>query len=339
MPKRLELNKDAATLEEVESAMRIAPTQPGMKIYQGIQFIYRGDSIQETADRLRVTEKTVRNWVHRFNNEGITGLAQRGKSGRPRKIPIDKFQAEYIPVVLDPKLVDEDNFTGIKFHIYLKDQCREELCYQTLLNYFHENNLSLVVPRPNVIDKQDQEKRVRFIEALKASYNNQEEIWFGDEVGFEGDPRPRARWVKVGSKPVNGRASEHLRFSAIGSVNPISGEFISLVMSGVNTEVFQVYLDELASSTDNRAITLVLDNASWHKAKKLNWYNIKPLFLPTYSPDFNPIENLWRYIKINHFSNWFAKNIEQLIDRICEAFNSLSKEQVKSTTNFDYLLK
>jgi transposase len=43
----------------------------------------------------------------------------------------------------------------------------------------------------------------------------------------------------------------------------------------------------------NKKVILVLDNASWHKAKSLNWHHIEPVYLPPYSPDFNPIERFW----------------------------------------------
>lgn len=319
--------------------MRCAPTMEGHHVFQGIDFLFQGRSIKETARLLHVTERTVRNWVKKFNGSGVTGLAYRGKSGRPRKISIEKFQAEYLPIVLDPARVSAENFTAVKFHLHLREKHNEELCYQTLLNYLHENNLSLVVPRPRVIDKQDEEKRKDFIFRISELARIKKEIWFCDEVGFEGDPRPRARWVKRGSKPVNGRASEHIRFSSIGSINPISGECFSLVVPQVDTEVFQVYLSELSKATNARDITLVLDNASWHKTSALNWHNITPLYLPPYSPDLNPIENLWRFIKINHFSNWYAKNVEELINRICQAFNSLTNKQIQLTTNPSYLLR
>ena len=339
MPKKLSINREVASHDEVIIAMNCAPTKPGFAIYQGIHFLYQGLSIESVSKQLLVSERTVRNWIHRFNKEGISGLAFRGKSGRPRKIAIEKFQAEYIPILLNPNLADEDNFTAIKFHLYLKNNQQEELCYQTLLNYFHENKLSLVVPRPNVNDKQDVEKRKDFLKEIKRLANERREIWFSDEVGFEGDPKPRARWVKRGSKPVNGRASEHIRFSAIGSINPLSGEIFSLVVPGVDTEVFQIYLDQLHENTNGRNIILVLDNASWHKSIGLKWHNIEPLYLPPYSPDYNPIENLWRFLKINHFSNWYAKTVEELIDKICSAFNALTKTQIQNTTNPQYLFR
>jgi transposase len=94
VPKNLLINLEIASHEEVLVAMRCAPTKVGYHVYQGIHFLYQGLSIESVAKQLLISERTVRNWINRFNKEGITGLAYRGKSGRPRKIPIDKLQEE-----------------------------------------------------------------------------------------------------------------------------------------------------------------------------------------------------------------------------------------------------
>ena len=341
MEQKVRINRENATLEEILVAQNCAPKKEGFKRYQAIDFLYCGQSKKAVAQALHVSIRTIERWLKLFNEKGIDGLAKKGRSGRPRKIPLDKFKAEYVPLVLEPERVGEDNFTAIKFHGFLKEEYKETLSYSTLLKYFRESNLSLVKGRPCVCEKQDEEKRAKFIKEFKKVAATKTEIFFCDEVGFEGDPRPRSTWVMKGSKPVAGRSSDHLRLSAIGSANPGTGEFISFVFTEVDREIFQVYLDHLAEKTEGRDITLVLDNASWHKSKTLNWHHIKPLFLPPYSPDFNPIENIWNLLKGRFFTNWYAKNIEQLLERVCLALNDLSKdpEQLSKTTAFDHLLR
>lgn len=339
MPKRLELNKENFTLEELRVASNCAPKKEGFKRYQAIEFLYTGDSKQEVCRRCHISIRTLNRWIRSLNEEGLDGLAIKGKSGRPRKIDVDKFRCEYIPLVLSPEEIG--SWTAIKFHTYLKKECNEELCYKTLLNYFHENNLSLVRGRPYNI-KQDDEKREKFILDLKEVYSDKtKEIWFSDEVGFEGDPRPRSLWVTKGTKHKVKRSHEHLRFNAVGAVNPETGEFFSLAVPHNDHKVFQVFLDEFSQITKGMSVVVVFDNASWHKVSNLNWHNIEPMFLPPYSPDLNPIENVWRLIKINFFNSWFAKNIEQLIDRVCVALNWLSEnpKQVAKTASMQYLLR
>ena len=106
------------------------------------------------------------------------------------------------------------------------------------------------------------------------------------------------------------------------TVCPKSGELSALVVDGVDTTVFQVYLDMFAEQTMGRNIVLVLDNASWHKAKALDWKHITPMYLPPYSPDLNPIERLWKVAKDRYFTQWYTKDREELIQRICDALRS-----------------
>jgi transposase len=64
---------------------------------------------------------------------------------------------------------------------------------------------------------------------------------------------------------------------------------------------------------------IICDNATWHKKKSLDWGAFEPVFLPPYSPDLNPIERLWLLIKAEWFADFFAKNRDQLLDRIDQA--------------------
>ena len=67
-----------------------------------------------------------------------------------------------------------------------------------------------------------------------------------------------------------------------------------------NTACMNVFLSELSLSYSNKNVLLVLDGAGWHRSKDLVIPgNIKFLFLPPYSPELNPVEKLWEYIKNN----------------------------------------
>lgn len=115
----------------------------------------------------------------------------------------------------------------------------------------------------------------------------------------------------------------HIRESVIGAVQPLTGEFISLVFNRVDLDVFQSFLDYMAEQTAGRSVQLVLDNASWHRSAKLNWHHIQKQLLPPYSPDLNPIERLWMWIKDNHFTNWYTKTRDALQDRLTMALNEV----------------
>ena len=54
---------------------------------------------------------------------------------------------------------------------------------------------------------------------------------------------------------------------------------------------------------------LVLDNVSWHKVKRLNWYHFEPEYAPPRSPDLNAIERRWLRMKADWFNGWIAKSV------------------------------
>jgi transposase len=152
------------------------------------------------------------------------------------------------------------------------------------------------------------------------------EVFFGDEAGFEGDPRPRQKWVKRGSRQTQGYYGGHVRQNVVGAVNPSSGQLVSLIVPHCDTEVFQVFLDTMATEVPEREgkrVLLVLDNASWHKTKRLTWHHIVPVFLPPYSPDLNPIERLWQHLKSHYMARYITKRGEELNDKLYESLRAL----------------
>jgi len=106
-----------------------------------------------------------------------------------------------------------------------------------------------------------------------------------------------------------------------GIVAPRTGQAFLLEFTHSDTDVFQVFLDEANKDLafERRRQVLVLDNASWHKGKSLCWGRFEPLYLPAYSPDLNPIEKLWLVIKAEWFTDFVAKDLQGLIERIDKA--------------------
>ncbi|MBL0941928.1 MAG: IS630 family transposase [Alphaproteobacteria bacterium] len=83
----------------------------------------------------------------------------------------------------------------------------------------------------------------------------------------------------------------------------IKGEFIApfTFQGGCNSEVFNAWLEEVLLPILPKEATLVMDNAAFHKSAKtkelIEKFGCHLLFLPTYSPDLNPIEHWWHKIK------------------------------------------
>ena len=141
--------------------------------------------------------------------------------------------------------------------------------YSTTVRYLHELRYNLRVPRPWP-ERQNEEERNAFLDQLRTwQADPAVELWFADECGVEGDPRPRRRWSARGSRPKVPYLGDHIRANVIGAVCPATGECYTMIFDGVDTDVFQYYLDYLAKeipALDSKRRLLIVDNASWHKA-------------------------------------------------------------------------
>ncbi len=118
-----------------------------------------------------------------------------------------------------------------------------------------------------------------------------------------------------------------------GVVKPRTGEFYALEFSHSDTEIFQIFLEPANRdiSFERPRNLLFLDNASWHKSKSLDWGRFEPVFLPSYSPDLNPIEQLWLIMKAEWFWGFYAKTKDQLIDRLTQALRWLIDRKDENT--------
>lgn len=137
---------------------------------------------------------------------------------------------------------------------------------------------------------------------------------------------PAGALVARGSRPRVPCLGDHIRANVVGAVCPESGQCFTMIFEGVDTDGFQLFLDHLAQAVPldpSKRRVLLVDNASWHKAERLDWHHFEPRFLPAYSPDFNPIERLWLRLKADWFSDFVAKTPQALLKRLVAALNAL----------------
>ena len=313
-------NAENCSLAELETALKAARSSRSRDRLMAIRTLILGYTHNDVASIFNVSLRTTQRWVSRFNARGIDGLIEWARCGRPRKIGPQQ-SAAYCELIEHPEKAKQTHWTAKKFHGYLRDELKEEVGYSTLVRWLHDNNFALKVPRPWP-DRQNEEARKAFVERIKSLLTDSDiELWYADESGIEGDPRPRRRWAKKGSKPKVTKNGDHIRMNVMGMICPRTGEFYALEFTHSDRECFQTFLNYANSDLklQRRCNILICDNASWHKCKSLNWGKFEPLYLPPYSPDLNPIERLWLLIKAYWFTDFIAKTREQLIERIDKA--------------------
>jgi transposase len=168
------------------------------------------------------------------------------------------------------------------------------------------------------------------------------EVWFQDEARVGQQGTLTYVWAERGSRPPRPRDTRYEWAYLFGAVCPARGCGAGLVLPHANTTAMNLHLVEISRTvTPGAHAVLVLDGAGWHKlggALRLP-DNISLLTLPPYSPELNPVENIWQFLRQNHLSNRVFATYDAIVDACCDAWNALIAQpaRIRSITTRSWL--
>lgn len=167
------------------------------------------------------------------------------------------------------------------------------------------------------------------------------ELWFQDEARVGQQGRVAHRWWLRGERPLGLCDRRFTSTYIYAAVCPATGAEFALVMPTVNTKAMNRFLDDFSKSRDPDVhVLLVMDQAGWHGAKELTMPdNITPMPLPPYSPELNPVERVWLYLKEHFLSHRLFENYEAIVTACCQAWNAMTAdpERLRSLTNYPWI--
>jgi transposase len=165
------------------------------------------------------------------------------------------------------------------------------------------------------------------------------EVWQQDEARIGQQGTLTRVWGERGSRPSAVRQSEYEWAYLFAAVNPTTGASSALVAPTVNTQYMNRHLAFIGREAGPGVhVVLVLDQAGWHVAKALRVpKNVTLLHLPPYSPELNPVERVWAYLRSHYLSNRVFKDYEDLFQSITRAWNSLDAQRLKSLTRVEWI--
>lgn len=166
-------------------------------------------------------------------------------------------------------------------------------------------------------------------------------LFFQDEGRFGRINNVSKCWVPRGQRAIVGKQIIREYIYAYSSVCPQTGETFSLILPWSDTVCMNEFLKLFSEQYNSYRIILTMDKAAWHRSKELKIpENIAPFYLPPYSPELNPTEHLWDYIREQkEFNNHTFDSIEEVSEHLCKALSELfdEKDKVKSMTKFSWL--
>lgn len=147
------------------------------------------------------------------------------------------------------------------------------------------------------------------------------------------------RWFIRGQRPPGLCDQRYTWAHLFAAVRPATGQSFALVLPELSTEAMQLFLDMFAAklAPDEHA-ALVADQAGWHIAEALRLPdNVTLIYLPPYSPELNPVERLWLYLRERHLSHRLLNGYDAIVDALCHAWKQLNPDRLRSLTQYPYL--
>lgn len=163
------------------------------------------------------------------------------------------------------------------------------------------------------------------------------ELWWQDEARVGQQGTLTYVWAEKGSRPRAPRDQRRQSAYLFGAVCPARAAGAALVLPSANAKAMNRHLAEISTqvAADAHAVVLV-DGAGWHQTggKLRVPKNISLLKLPPYSPELNPVENVWQFLRQNYLSNRVFGTYADILDACCDAWNAFIAlpERVKSIT-------
>ena len=163
---------------------------------------------------------------------------------------------------------------------------------------------------------------------------------FQDEARFGRISDPRRCWAKGGFRPEVKTQVVREYVYVFGAISPKDGIHDSLIMPHANTDAMSIFLEEVSRRHADERIIMFMDQAGWHKSKGLIVpRNIELAYLPPYSPELNPQEQIWDELREKFFGNRLFKTLEAVMDTAVMGLQIMeqSYERLKNLAHRDWI--
>jgi transposase len=164
-------------------------------------------------------------------------------------------------------------------------------------------------------------------------------VYFMDEARFGQQGTTTRVWGPTGSRPTAVKQTRYEWLYLFAAVEPATGASVALQAPSANTGTINVFLQMLSRDLGPKDhAVLIMDGAGWHKAKKLMVpQSLTIMHLPPYSPELNPVERLWAYLRSHYLANRAYRDYQHLLDAGAQAWQQLTPELLRSVCACPYL--
>lgn len=330
--------------KELEAILRNAQNRGDLRTAKRVMAVLAvgdGNSYSQIASILKVSCESIRLWVKAFLLKGVAGLRSKKSPGRRPKLT--KFQKKELA-----KAITEGPCAAGYPGACWRTPMIQHLIHEKFGVFYSVNYISQLLKNMGfsyqkarfVSDHKDAEKRQEWLERkwpeiLKLSKEKKAHVLFGDEASFPQWGSLTYTWAKRGEQPTVKTSGVRKGYKVFGLIDYFSGRFFYQCHEGrLNSDSYAEFLRSVLRKT-KKHIILIQDGARYHTSKAMKEFfskhknRLTVYQLPSYSPDYNPIEKLWKKIKEDGIHLHYFPTFEALVCKVNEVlpiFENASEE-------------
>ncbi|MCE9603319.1 MAG: IS630 family transposase [Planctomycetia bacterium] len=317
-------------LAELERLERVEKDAAQSKRLRIVILAANGYTAPAVAMSVGLSRRICQRWLARYNEFGLAGLDDR--RGAEPQSPLTPEQESLVRQRIESGPRPDDqvcSLRGVDFQRILAGEFGVLRSLSAVYHLLHRLGYSYLRPRPRhrLADPQAQEE---FQAALPARLQTLSEahpdkrlrVYFQDESRFGQQGTTTSVWARRGSRPTAIRQTEYQYLWVLGAVCAETGHAEGLLSPQLNTKIVNLFLEQFSRTlaADEHA-AMIWDGAGFHVSRALQVpANVTLIQLPPYSPELNPVENLWHYLKSHFWSNRAYADYEELEQAAVDAW-------------------
>lgn len=321
-------------LNELRRAHRNTKNKRAADRIKAVYSLAVGHNIAQVASILMIDEETLRSYRERYKNGGIASLIKNEYNGSECKLSENQI------ALLKSELQTKIHLTtqSVIDHV----DCKFGIKYSQsgMRDLLHRNGYEYKKPKlvPGNPDIEAQEIFARQYEEFMLTKDDKTEVLFADAVHPEHNTMAAYGWIKRGEKRELKTNSGRERLNLHGAINAETHQVTIIESETVNADSTIDLLTAIEQAYPlSKKIFVILDNARYHFSRKVKEHLkdsiIQLVFLPSYSPNLNLIERLWKFFKKKVLYNQYHKNIDEF-RKACIDFFSDIKSFEKEVAGF-----
>ena len=304
---------------------------------RAVQQVQAGESPETVIKTLGFARACIYNWLARYRAGGWHALKTGSRSGRPKKLAGKQISWIYRTIRdKDPRQVKFSFalWTRAMIVTLIKQQFGVKLSSTSVGRLLHQLGFSCQKPLYRAYQRDaesvKQWKEQVFPQIQKRAKKEGATIYFQDESGVRSDFHSGTTWALKGQTPVVESTGARFGLNMMAAITPRGHMQFMIVKGAVRADQICEFLNRLMHGRENK-VFVIWDGHPTHKSKKVKQCiasfkgRLEIFLLPSYSPDLNPIEQLWNHTKANGVGRKPVSGPDQLKSIIINKLRSLQK--------------